>query len=109
MPQTPFADDQPGFHKKRIDAYGAIMVQHTLEMLQTWQEGRREDICGHDRSDSTDCGETLFDADVTGGDTDIVGTSMRTLQECMVEHINMPLPVPKWWPGATNKRKLSHC
>ncbi len=98
---------KPGFHKKRIDAYGEIMVQHTLDMLETWQNGRREDICVDMTAVTLRIvAKTLFDADVTGGDTDIVGSSMHTLQECMVEHINMPLPVPKWWPGATNKRKL---
>lgn len=98
---------KPGFHKKRIDAYGEIMVQHTLEMLQTWKNERREDVC-EDMTGLTlrIVAKTLFDADVTGGETDIVGTSMRTLQECMVEHINMPLPVPRWWPGSTNQRKL---
>ena len=98
---------KPGFHKKRIDAYGAIMVQHTLEMLETWKDGRRDDICADMTAVTLRIvAKTLFDADVTGGDSDIVGSSMHTLQECMVEHINMPLPVPKWWPGATNKRKL---
>jgi cytochrome P450 len=98
---------KPGFHKKRIDAYGEIMVQHTLEMLETWKNGPREDICADMTAVTLRIvAKTLFDADVTGGDTDIVGSSMHTLQECMVEHINMPLPVPKWWPGATNKRKL---
>ena len=35
---------QPAFHKKRVESYADIMVEHTLEMLETWREGERMDI-----------------------------------------------------------------
>jgi cytochrome P450 len=35
---------QPAFHKKRVDSYGSIIVQETLEMLDTWHEGTQVDI-----------------------------------------------------------------
>ena len=97
---------KPGFHKKRIDAYGEIMIEHTLEMLEEWTEGTRTNMC----DDMTALtlrivAKTLFDADVTK-DAAIVGQAMHTLQACMVEHINNPIPVPKWWPSKTNQRKL---
>jgi cytochrome P450 len=50
--------------------------------------------------------KTLFDTDVDGGITSTVGNAMLTLNQTMVEHINMPIPVPKWWPSKTNQRKL---
>src|SRR5689334_5012923 len=30
---------QPAFHHKRIQAYGQIMVDHTLKLLEQWQPG----------------------------------------------------------------------
>jgi len=35
---------QPIFHRERISAYGQIMVDHTQQMLATWQEGQILDI-----------------------------------------------------------------
>ena len=35
---------QPAFHKRRVESYADIMVKHTLEMLETWQEGERMDV-----------------------------------------------------------------
>ena len=31
---------------------------------------------------------------------------MNILNEEMLEHIHMPVPVPRWWPSARNRRKL---
>ena len=39
-------------------------------------------------------------------DARTVGKAMNTLNLAMVEHINNPIPVPKWWPSKTNQRKL---
>ena len=97
---------KPGFHKKRIDAYGEIMVTHTVDMIEKWTDGLIDNIC----VDMTALtlrivGKTLFDADVQN-DASTIGDAMHTLQECMVEHINNPIPVPKWWPSQTNRRKI---
>lgn len=35
---------QPAFHKKRVESYASIMVQHTQEMLKDWHAGERIDV-----------------------------------------------------------------
>src|SRR5258706_4775793 len=35
---------QPAFHKKRVESYAGIMVQHTEEMLGDWHTGDRIDV-----------------------------------------------------------------
>jgi cytochrome P450 len=35
---------QPAFHKKRVESYAGIMVQHTEEMLKDWRTGERIDV-----------------------------------------------------------------
>src|SRR5262249_7433279 len=35
---------QPAFHKKLVEGYAAIMVQHTRELLDDWQPRTRLDI-----------------------------------------------------------------
>ena len=77
----------------------------SLEMIEKWTDGLIDNIC----VDMTALtlrivGKTLFDADVQN-DASTIGDAMHTLQECMVEHINNPIPVPKWWPSQTNRRK----
>jgi cytochrome P450 len=35
---------QPAFHKKRVESYATIMVEHTRELLDGWQPGQQLDI-----------------------------------------------------------------
>ena len=35
---------QPAFHRERIAAYGAAMIDHARRMLATWQDGETRDI-----------------------------------------------------------------
>lgn len=56
---------QPVFHQQRINSYGAIMVDYTQKMLQTWQEGQIQDV--HEammRLTLNVVMKTLFDQDV---------------------------------------------
>ena len=48
--------------------------------------------------------KTLFDADVRAG-TSTVAEAMNTLNIEMLNHIHMPLPVPRWWPSARITRR----
>ncbi len=98
---------KPGFHKRRIDSYGQTMVDYTERMIKNWCDGEKRDL----EDDMTALTlsivtKTLFDTEVDGGVTSRVGDAMLTLNHTMVEHINMPIPVPKWWPSKTNQRKM---
>jgi cytochrome P450 len=98
---------RPAFHRTRIRAYGETMVEFTNRMLDGWTDGDSVDL------DDAMVGltleivaKTLFDADISDG-AERFGAAMHELQKQMVEHIHMPLPVPRWWPSESNKRKLS--
>lgn len=97
---------RPGFHRRRIEAYGESMVRLTDEMLHRWRQGERRDICD-DMTDLTLAivAKTLFDADVTG-EARRVGKAMEVINKVLVDHINRPIDVPRWWPSKTNKRKV---
>ncbi len=96
----------PGFHKQRIDAYGEIMVRYTEELLQDWKQGEQRDFCADMNSLTLRVvAKTLFDADVRGA-AKRFGEAMRVIDRVLVSHINLPLPLPKWWPSKANRQKI---
>ena len=97
---------RPAFRRSRIHAYGTDMVAYTHRMMDEWQDGQRVDIAEAMTGLTLEIvAKTLFDADVRAG-TSTVAKAMHVLQKEMLEHIYMPLPVPRWWPSESNKRKL---
>jgi cytochrome P450 len=98
----------PGFHRKRIEAYGKIMVDYTERMISEWQEGQKVDFC-HEMTDLTlgIVAKTLFDTDVSGEEAGTVRRGMKVINDVLTDHITFPLPVPAWWPSKANKRKMS--
>jgi len=96
----------PAFHRSRIANYGEVMVDYTHRMLDAWVEGEELDLDAQMVSLTLEIvAKTLFDADVRHG-AEAVGEAMEVLNKEMLEHIHMPVPVPRWWPSARNKRKL---
>lgn len=98
---------KPGFHRHRIDAYAPSMVEYTQHMLAEYQQGEQRDI----RRDINNLalwivGKTLFNAKLEG-EADTVFKAMHDISEMLVEHINMPLPTPRWWPSPGNRRKIA--
>jgi len=98
---------RPAFHRGRIAAYGETMVDFTHRMVDGWQEGQVVDVDDAMVQLTLEIvAKTLFDADVRAG-ADKVGRAMHVLNEAMLEHIYAPIPVPRWWPSETNRRKLA--
>lgn len=96
----------PAFHRRRISAYGAVMVDYTHRMIDEWEAGERLDLDAQMVSLTLEVvAKTLFDTDVREG-SEAVGRAMEVLNKEMLEHIYMPVPVPRWWPSKRNKRKL---
>lgn len=96
----------PGFHRFRIEAYAPHMVRYVQNMVAEYTDGEQRDI----RKDINDLalkivGKTLFDTNMEG-DTNVVFDAMHDLTEMLVEHINLPLPIPRWWPSPGNRRKI---
>ena len=72
---------QPAFHRKRIDSYGAAMVEYAARDSARWHAGETLDI-SHEmmRLTLAIVGKTLFDADVES-DTDEIGGALTELLE----------------------------
>jgi cytochrome P450 len=66
---------QPAFQRKEIERYGAVMVEHTEHMLESWHDGQVQDP--HEdlmHLTLSIVARTLFDAEL-GGDASAVGES----------------------------------
>ena len=97
---------RPGFHRDRIHAYAETMVGYTHRMIDGWEDGEQREMSGDMMALTLEVvAKTLFDADVKR-DAGTVGEAMLILNKVMLEHIHFPVPVPTWWPSASNKRKV---
>jgi cytochrome P450 len=97
---------RPAFHRTRIHGYGDVMTAYTDRMIDGWTAGSRLDLDEAMVALTLEIvAKTLFDADIADG-AETFGRAMDALQRQMVEHIHMPLPVPRWWPSAGNRRKV---
>lgn len=97
---------RPAFHKHRIDAYAEVMVDYTVDMLESWSEGDHIDF-NDEMMELTlrIVAKCLFDKDVQR-DAPTVGAAMKVIEKVLVDHINLPLPLPRWWPSPANRRKV---
>lgn len=84
---------QPAFHHQRIAAYGATMVQQTLDLLNGWQAGESRDIA--EEMTKLTLGivnKTLFNVDVRA-QADHIGALMTTILTRANDRINNYNPV----------------
>ena len=96
---------RPAFHKKRLDTYAAAMTDCTAGLVGRYTAGERRDIAKDMTAVTLEIvGRTLFDVDVREEAGDF-GEAMLDLQDAILDHLYLPLPIPKWWPSKTNKRK----
>jgi cytochrome P450 len=72
---------QPAFHKKRIESYGAVMVDYAARHIARWRDGETRDIA-HEmmRLTLAIVGKTLFNADVES-DADDIGGALSEIME----------------------------
>ena len=84
---------QPAFHHQRIEAYGATMVQQTLDLLADWQPGARRDIA-HEMTKLTlgIVNKTLFNVDVRA-QADHIGALMTTVLAGAEDRLNNYDPI----------------
>ena len=95
---------QPAFHRKRIAAYGDIMVSYTEQMLARWREGGIRDI----HEDMNDLalaivGKTLFNADVSG-EANALGTAPKTVIKQFASRRGLSGLIPEAMPTPANLR-----
>jgi cytochrome P450 len=96
----------PGFHRRRIESFGELMVEFTEDLVSEWDEGSCVDM----NQALTDLTlriivRTMFGVEV-GGKTEKVRNAMEVVNEVLVDYINLPIPVPMWWPSKKNRRKV---
>src|SRR5207248_1181239 len=70
---------QPAFHRHRLNAFGAIMVEYTERLLGSWTPGETRDIFAEmTRLTLEITAKTLFGAE-TSGEARVVGEALRVL------------------------------
>jgi cytochrome P450 len=96
---------QPAFLRQRFDGYGAVMVEHSLRLLDGWRDGETRDI--HRDMMGLALGiaaKTLLDADVTGAAAE-VGHALDQLMNDFIYRFGSAFPVPAWLPTPNNRRR----
>ncbi|HFE45653.1 MAG TPA: cytochrome P450 [Nannocystis exedens] len=101
---------QPALHRDRIAGFGSTMVAQTEAMLRRWQslsENKKIVDIDHEMSRLTlqIAGLTLLSADV-GGDAEIVGKAVSTLNAWTSRVMLHPLQPPLWVPTSGNRAAL---
>lgn len=95
---------QPAFHRERIAAHAAMMVESTERMLRDWADGQRRDA----REDMMRLtlqivAKALFDADVSGDAAD-ASAAMDTTLKAFTARVSRVLKFPNWVPTPLNVR-----
>jgi cytochrome P450 len=96
---------QPAFHHTQLVTYGAVMVGHTLRMIDSLEDGAVVEI--HEvmpKLTLAIVAQTLFGADVTREATD-VGRLMVAVLDAANDRLNRILRLPSWVPTSRNLRE----
>jgi cytochrome P450 len=94
---------QPAFHRARVAAYGATMVEYAERAMRGWRGGETRDI--HEEMMQITLqvvGKTLFNADLTG-DAREVGETLETLLKLAAD-FGKTILIPLWVPTPRNLR-----
>jgi cytochrome P450 len=95
---------QPGFHRERIAAYAAVMVEFAERMLAGWEDGQRRDAQNDMMRLTLEIvAKTLFDSDVAGESAD-ASVAMEALLTSFTARMDRMFLVPEWFPTPGNLR-----
>lgn len=94
---------QPAFHRARVAAYGATMVEYAERAMRKWHSGQTRDI-HEDMMQITlqVVGKTLFNADLAH-DAREVGETLETLLKLAAD-FGKTILIPLWVPTPRNLR-----
>jgi cytochrome P450 len=94
---------QPAFHRARVAAYGATMVEYAERAMQDWRSGETRDIHA-DMMQITlrVVGKTLFNADLAREARE-VGETLETLLKLAAD-FGKSILIPLWVPTPRNLR-----
>lgn len=96
---------QPVFQQKRIDRYGAIMVEYTDRMLQTWHDGETHDIhADMMRLTLEIVMKCIFDTDVGSNEAAVVSNALDVAMHWFESKRRQNFLVWEWFPRPENVR-----
>jgi cytochrome P450 len=88
----------PAFAPKRLDKYGAIMVEETVKQLATWRSEQRIDVAQEMlQMTLAMAGRTMFGADVRN-DASQVGEALEVAMRAQQADRRLPIPRRYGWP-----------
>ena len=96
---------QPAFHHHRISSYADVMVNLTVQMLDSWQSGMEPDA--HEAMMNLTMAivaRTLFDTDVTS-DATAIGEAISFAIADASQNMTRPLQLPGWLPTPRNRQR----
>ncbi len=95
---------QPAFHRERIAAHAAVMVDYTERMLADWSHGEIRDAqADMMRLTLQIVAKTLFGADV-GDDAADASEAMETGMRAFTARVSKIINLPEWVPTPMNLR-----
>jgi len=98
---------QPAFHRQRIAAFGALMTDSTLAMLEQWErglEGQRLEIDQEMMKLTLRvAGKALFSVDLLG-EANALGEAFTHISEFVNYRMGAPFPPPLFLPTRQNRR-----
>jgi cytochrome P450 len=95
---------QPAFHRDKIAAFGQVMVDYTVRLRDSFQDGETRDLQADMMHLTLEIvGKTLFNADVQG-DSARISQTMETLMHVFEASSARPVVIPRWFPIPSNFR-----
>jgi cytochrome P450 len=96
---------QPAFHRQRIAGYGEVMSAFADRHAAGWKDGGEVEVYGEMMAlTQAIVGKTLFDAEVSGGDSHQAGAAARVLAEDFADRLSSFRLLPPWLPTPRNIR-----
>jgi cytochrome P450 len=94
---------QPVFHQKKISGYGAVMVDYTQRMLESWQDGETRDIhADMMRLTLSIVMKTIFNSDVDDGEAQTVAHALDVAMNWFDSKRSQGYLVWEWFPRPEN-------
>jgi len=95
---------QPAFHRERIAAHGAVMVEYAERMMRSWGGGQSRDIQDEMMRLTLEIvAKTLFDADVSGDAAD-ASAAMEAILHSFTARVGKLVRLPDFVPTPSNLR-----
>ena len=94
---------QPAFHRDRINAYGAVMVECVEKMLDGWKAGETRDIHNEMMRVTMEIVvRTLFGTGIDPRDANAVSDAFNVTIDRIAIRFRRPVKIPDWIPVPSN-------